>query len=134
MPYESAFPERRDTFKDFVFGICFLHGVMQYAKGVPLHLLRVSEYNIRLTPYEFVICMVSCNNIKGRSTPFNRFCRFLLSRHKRNRRKKKTSLSRRAAFYASIFAPLSADCESSAYLVFGFAEWFRAFSLIIPLL
>jgi len=30
-------------------------------------------------------------------------------------------------FYASIFAPLSADCESSAYNVFGFAEWFRFF-------
>jgi len=35
--------------------------------------------------------------------------------------------SRCAAFFASIFAPLSADCESSACNVFGFAEWFRGF-------
>jgi len=85
---------------------------------------------ITLKDFVFVICYLhgSCNNFKGRSTPFTRFCRFLLSRHKRNRQKKKTSLSRRAAFsFASIFAPLSADCESSAYLVFGFAEWFRCF-------
>ena len=69
--------------------------------------------------------------IKGRFTPFTRFCRFLLSRHKRNRRKKKTSLSRRAAFFASIFAPLSADCESSAYLVSAYGRCLNSFSLIL---
>jgi len=62
---------------------------------------------------------------KGALHPLPGFADFFCLRNKRNRRKKSTSLNRRAAFYASIFAPLSADCESSAYLVFGFAEWFR---------
>jgi len=34
--------------------------------------------------------------------------------------KEKLSFNRRAAFFASIFAPPSADCESSAYLVSAF--------------
>jgi len=54
---------------------------------------------------------------KGVPRPLPGFADFFCLRNKRNRRKKNTSLSRRAAFFASIFAPLSADCESSAYLV-----------------
>jgi len=33
-------------------------------------------------------------------------------------------------FYASIFAPLSADCESSAYLVSAYGRCLNSFSLI----
>ncbi|MBP9023230.1 MAG: hypothetical protein KBH06_08525, partial [Spirochaetes bacterium] len=58
-------------------------------------------------------------NKKRCYAPFKSVCPFLLLCPKEMDERKG---HRCAELVASIFAPLSADCESSAYLVFGFAE------------
>jgi len=115
---------------DFGQGIFYRgHGLTQKIKGrftpFEIPVFRVSEYNQRLRLWNLCIAWSHAMH-KRCSAPFKSDLpiSFVSVTKETGERKRRRSIAARL-FFASIFAPPSADCESSAYNVFGFAEWFR---------